>query len=55
MTGRRLRKVPDLTFPFDATPRPRRFEPAAVVLWLVIVPAFWVAVVAIVAWLAGWV
>jgi hypothetical protein len=50
-----LRKVPDLTFPFDAVPRRRKYEPAAVVVWLVVFPAFWLAVAAIVAWSLGWI
>jgi hypothetical protein len=46
-----LHRVPDLTFPFDAIPRRRKYDPSAVVLWLVVLPGFWLAVAAIAWWL----
>ena len=52
-----LRRVPDRSFPFDADPPPRRvprYDPAAVVLWLVVLPAFWIGAAALVVWAAGW-
>lgn len=49
-----LRKVPDLTFPFDAEPHQPKYDPAAVVLWCVVLPAFWLAAAAIAAWAFGW-